>query len=114
MSKGKKQAPVNVMTGSGEPDLVDRIFEYIFNDSSMSEAVKKIAEEQEGTEKVKQLKDRVRKSFAGEMVYIRSTMPKDEMTRRVLELFNGRNAMEVARVLKISRASVYRSIKQAG
>lgn len=34
--------------------------------------------------------------------------------RRVLALFNGRNAREVARKLGIGKTSVYRYIKQAG
>lgn len=34
--------------------------------------------------------------------------------KRVLSLFNGRNAREVARKLGIGRASVYRYLKQAG
>jgi DNA-directed RNA polymerase specialized sigma subunit len=32
----------------------------------------------------------------------------------VARLFNGRNATEVARVLKISRITVYRLLKQPG
>ena len=36
------------------------------------------------------------------------------MATRVLRLFNGRNAREVARKLGIGRASVYRYLKQSG
>jgi len=38
----------------------------------------------------------------------------EAMATRVLSLFNGRNAREVARKLGIGRASVYRYLKQAG
>ena len=38
----------------------------------------------------------------------------DTMAVKVLALFNGRNAREVARKLGISRASVYRHLKQSG
>ncbi len=39
---------------------------------------------------------------------------RDTLARRVLEMFNGRNAREVARRLRVSRGTVYRLLKQAG
>jgi len=39
---------------------------------------------------------------------------KNTRARKVLALFNGRNAREVARKLGISRTSVYRYLKQPG
>ena len=38
----------------------------------------------------------------------------DRLATQVLSLFNGRNATEVARCLNISRATVYRLLKQPG
>jgi DNA-binding NtrC family response regulator len=85
---------------AGEPDLIDRIFEY---------AVKLMPEIQE---KSAEIKNALREEFAGERAYIRR---KDvDLARQVLAVFNGRNATETARELRIGRATVYRKIKQPG
>jgi Mor family transcriptional regulator len=93
---------------AAEPDLVDRIFDYIFADPVLSLAIKKSS--------VSNIKAAVRAEFKGEECYIASR-PATERQRtvaQVLALFNGRNATEVARKLQISRATVYRVIKQPG
>lgn len=114
-------------TGSGpslqDPDLVDRIFDYILSEPSMAKAVQAMAQASKtgqgsskpGKATVQQIKDAVRKEFAGERCYIPSRTPTDrqQLVADVLRLFNGRNATEVARRLQISRASVYSYIKQA-
>lgn len=90
------------------PDLVDRIFDYI---ASELPQIKLLAEEQA------RLKTAVRAEFAGERTYVAGRLAADKrlrLVREVLALFNGRNASEVARRLGISRASVYRFIKQPG
>lgn len=88
-----------------EPDLVDRIFEYL------------------GAEypallgpRMDELKSAVRAEFRGQKVWIanRSQLERHRQAQRVLALFNGRNAREVARRLGVSRATVYRALKQAG
>lgn len=58
----------------------------------------------------------VRDEFGGTQSYVRSpkTERAAETAAAVLAHFNGRNATEVARRLGISRATVYRCIKQAG
>jgi DNA-binding NtrC family response regulator len=86
------------------PDLVDRIFDYVV------ELMPEIALRRE--EIIKQLRD----EFAGERVYIRrrADSEADEVALKVLNLFNGRNASEVARTLRIGRATVYRKLKQPG
>lgn len=86
------------------PDLVDKIFEFIeaeFPDFSTRAAV---------------LKEEVRREFSGIEIYIprRSLAERERLTAEVLTLFNGRNAAEVARRLNIGRATVYRIIKQDG
>lgn len=88
-----------------DPDLVDRIFEYLV------EQVPELA-----GQKVDELKRAVRAEFKGEEVYIPSRSPSERqvLTQQVLALFNGRNATEVARRLRISRATVYRILKQPG
>lgn len=88
-----------------DPDLVDRIFEYLLSEFPQ------IAGEQFSAAKVA-----VRAEFRGEEVYIpaRGATARQQLAAEVLALFNGRNASEVARKLKISRASVYRFLKQAG
>lgn len=87
-----------------EPDLVDRIFDYL------------TSELPELSDRAVHLKAAVRAEFKGEACYIagRPATARQETVAQVLSMFNGRNASEVARRLQISRASVYRFIKQPG
>lgn len=87
------------------PDLVDRIFDYVF------ELIPDL-----GAARMAELKQAAREEFRGERCYINELSPSDRQARiaEVLALFNGRNASEVGRRLGISRATVYRYIKQAG
>lgn len=87
-----------------DPDLVDRIFEYLLAEFPHIAG-----------EKFAQAKAAVRDEFKGEEIYIpaRGATDRQNMIREVLSLFNGRNASEVARRLQISRASVYRFLKQS-
>lgn len=91
---------------TAEPDLVDRIFDYILSEFP------RIGEL--GAERVGELKSAVRSEFKGEECYIagRPATARQELVVQILALFNGRNATEVARRLNISRATVYRVIKQ--
>jgi Mor family transcriptional regulator len=93
-----------------EPDLVDAIFEYLLRDHPTLADPQSVAE----------LKAMVRERFGGQQTYIRSgdwiAVRQQERAHRVaqvLQLFNGRNASEIARRLKIGRATVYRVLKQA-
>lgn len=91
---------------AAEPDLVDRIFEFILAElPSLG-----------GAATVAQLKADVRAEFAGEEQYIAKRPPTERQRRveQVLQLFNGRNASKVARQLQIGRTTVYRVLKQAG
>ena len=87
-----------------EPDLVDRIFDYI------------TAEFPAMQDKGGKLKAAVRAEFKGEECYIsgRPATTRQETVSQVLSLFNGRNTTEIARRLQISRATVYRILKQPG
>lgn len=87
-----------------DSDLIDRIFDYI------------VAEMPEMRERAEALKECARREFAGLETYIprRSDADRQRLVLLVLELFNGRNATEIARRLKIGRASVYRIIKTHG
>lgn len=67
-----------------------------------------------GEEQVDALRALVRREFAGEQLYVTRRRPLRETRAQVLALFNGRNASEVARELGISRATVYRLLKQPG
>ena len=89
---------------AAEPDLVDRIFDYI------------LAELPEVAASVQKHKDAVRAEFHGEKCWIaaRPATVKQQTVSKVLSLFNGRNATEIARQLQISRATVYRVLKQPG
>lgn len=88
-----------------DPDLVDRIFEYLLAEFP-----------QLAGPQLEVAKTAVRDEFRGEDVYI-AARPMTERRRQaqeILALFNGRNATEVARRLRISRSTVYRVIKQPG
>lgn len=98
-----------------DPDFVDRVFEYCVSialEVARRELVERRAE----------LTQALREEFAGERVYVRRPGVRSliaagnhhPLAARALELFNGRNASEIARVLGISRATVYRLLKQAG
>lgn len=102
-----KQPPVGHKLGPlfADPDLVDRIFEYVveqFPEISAS--------------RIDALKRATREELSGEQYYIpaRSPTERQRQVQEVLRLFNGRNATEIARRLQISRATVYRWVKQAG
>lgn len=108
-------------TGSAatDPDLVDRIFEYILAEPAMAQAVQAVARLRpsgvSAEHALQQLKSAVRQEFNGERCYITAhpATERQEKVAQVLRLFNGRNATEVARRLQISRSSVYSYIKQA-
>jgi Mor family transcriptional regulator len=106
MAKNPKPIAHVLSERFSDPDLVDFIFEYIatqipeFRHANLREA--QIA---------------VRDHFGGiDKAYVRTAHAerRAELVRQVLSLFNGRNASEVARRLHISRATVYRVIKQPG
>lgn len=88
-----------------QPDLVDRIFEYLI-----------AAHPEIATLKLDSTRQAVRAEFHGERARIgpRSTSERRRLMQDVLALFNGRNAAEIARRLGLSRATVYRWLKQAG
>lgn len=87
-----------------DPDLVDRIFDYL------------VQLHPEISSRQVEIKRAVREEFAGERVYVlrRGATEPHPLASEVLRMFNGRNASEVARELHISRATVYRLLKQPG
>lgn len=107
----EKALAIDAMTRA-QPDLVDRIFEYILSDPVLAEAIRTQAAVQNAT--IPKLKAAVRSEFVGERCYIngRPGTARQERVAQVLSLFDGRNATEVARSLGISRATVYRYLKQ--
>lgn len=86
-------------------DFVDRVFEYLLAEFPQIAGPRFV-----------HARRAVRDELAGDRVYVaaRGASDKRELAREVLTLFNGRNASEVARSLSISRATVYRLLKQAG
>jgi len=88
-----------------DPDLVDRIFELLL------ELCPEIPRTQ-----LEDARQAAREEFAGSDTYIpkRSPTAKQQKVEACLAMFNGRNATEVARRLEMSRAWVYRVLKQAG
>ncbi len=93
---------------AAEPDLVDRIFDYILAEFPQIAG--------QPPDKIAGTKAAVRAEFKGEECYIagRPATVRQQTVAQVLALFNGRNASEVARRLRISRATVYRILKQPG
>ena len=93
---------------AAEPDLVDRIFDYILSDPVLAVAIKKTS--------LSNIKSAVRAEFKGEECYIagKPATARQQQVSQVLALFNGRNATEVARRLQIGRSTVYRLLKQSG
>jgi Mor family transcriptional regulator len=89
-------------------DLVDRIFEYIL------EQFPAMAQDDQSRAKLGDMKQAMREEFSGAEFYIpkRSPTERQQLVAEVLRLFNGRNATEIARRLQISRATVYRVVKQ--
>ncbi len=100
MSK-KTPPPAKPIT---DPDLVDMIFEWI------------VQRHPEIREAAPALKADVRAEFGGQewWVYRRPMTERRQRVAQVLALFNGRNATEVARQVGVSRATVYRILKQPG
>ena len=91
-----------------DPDLVDRIFEYLLDQFPQMRTTPDAD--------LQKTKLALRDEFGSDKAYIRSGTQtrRAETTRQILALFNGRNATEIARKLQISRATVYRKIKQEG
>jgi hypothetical protein len=93
---------LDALTAS-QPDLVDRIFDYVL------ELVPAIAERKT------EIKGALRDEFGAQEGYIRRRELDPSATARlVLALFNGRNKHEIARRLDISLSQVHRIIKQSG
>lgn len=101
----KKQTPILDALISAEPDFVDRIFEYLLQEFPQLAGEPGLAD----------TKKALREEFNGE-VYVpqRSRSERQQQVDSVLALFNGRNATEVGRRLNVSRATVYRWLKQSG
>ena len=89
-----------------DPDLVDAIFDHIL---AMIPELAGAA--------IEPTKDAIRREFGGAQQYIRANTVerrKRDIQRAVRRMFDGRNASHIARVLNISRATVYRCLKQPG
>ena len=88
-----------------DSDFVDRVFAYLEAEFPELPALH-----------LRDARDAVRRHFAGERAYIprgRTPDEREQLATQVLRLFNGRNAVEVARRLGVSRVTVYRTLKQA-
>lgn len=97
-----------------EPDIVDRIFDYVVE--LMPEIAGKPAKVTEAKAAVRAELGGDRVQFKGDRAYIRAGAEevRRQLAAQILSQFNGRNATEVARRLRISRATVYRYLKQSG
>ena len=84
------------------PDLVTAIFDVLIETHPELQDIRPDAE------------PAIRNRLLGLRGTVTDKPDSETMATRVLALFNGRNAREVARKLGIGRASVYRYLKQAG
>lgn len=87
-----------------DPDLVDRIFEFVLGQIPELAASTTV------------IKEAIRHEYGGDAHYVRriDETPAQRSARlahEVRRMWDGRNATEVARVLRISRATVYRCLK---
>lgn len=104
----KKTAAPAVFVGQStpdrdrEPDLVTAIFDVLIESHPDLMALREEGE------------NAVRHRLKGLRGTVTDQPDSDTLARRVLSLFNGRNPREVARRLRVSRATVYRILKQAG
>ena len=104
----KKAAAPAVFVGQStperdrEPDLVTAIFDVLIESHPDLMALREEGE------------NAVRHRLKGLRGTVTDQPDSDTLARRVLSLFNGRNPREVARRLRVSRATVYRILKQAG
>jgi hypothetical protein len=92
------------IAAAAEPDLIDALVSFVVT------AHPPLAGKRD------EMTADLRAEFGGQRWYIsaRPETARQRRVREILALFNGRNATEVARVLRISRATVYRVIKQPG
>ncbi|WP_343740456.1 helix-turn-helix domain-containing protein [Delftia tsuruhatensis] len=117
MTQMKKHSPdflvpdrpmaVQSFDASFKSDLVDRVFEYL---------VELVPEIRSSQVDLAHAEAQIRREFAGQTAYIpaRSANEKVRERHRVLQLWDGNNVKEIARTLGISRATVYRHLRQPG
>lgn len=91
-----------------EPDFVDQVFAYLLAEFPQLFSA-------EDPQRVKAaVRDELGGVHAGWVRRAPDEGRRRQLGPQVLHLFNGRNATEVARRLRISRATVYRLLKQQG
>ncbi len=104
-------APVPHQLGEqfANADFVDRVWDYLLQ--QWPQRLQDIPADE--VEDVKQL---IRQGERGERPYITpaGATQRERRAMQILALFNGRNASEVARVVGVGRATVYRVLKQQG
>lgn len=92
-----------------DPDFVDLVWQYLL--ANWPQRLADIP-----AEEVDSIKQHIRRCERGQRPYISPACvaAREQEAQRILALFNGRNATEVARRIGCSRAKVYRVLKQAG
>ena len=85
------------------PDLVDKVLALICKQNPALAADAKQLEGMEAT---------LREHFGGAEQYVRKRRPSEQTAQAILAQFNGQNSRTVARELGVSRATVYRKLKQ--
>lgn len=92
----------SVVSEERSPDLVTAIFDVLIETNPDLASIREEGE------------TAVRHRLRGLRGTVLDKPDSETLAIKVLALFNGRNAREVARKLGIGRASVYRYLKQAG
>ena len=85
------------------PDLVDKVLALLVKQTPALAQEKAKLETMEAT---------LREHFGGTEHYVRKRRPSEQTAQAILSQFNGQNSRTVARELGVSRATVYRKLKQ--
>lgn len=107
MSPPKTSVLAPVDDDGGLPDVVARLLSHLCSE---------MPELKEDAGRVQRMERVLRSEFGGQRIYIAATpaQEREQAMQEVLRRFNGRNASALAREMGLSRATVYRYIKQAG
>lgn len=101
-SHQKRQAATRVQQPPSDEDLITAVLDYLCQ--RLPDAAAHRADWEAA----------LRADFGGRRHYVptKPAATRDQLAQQILALYNGRNASQIARRLRIGRATVYRVLKQ--